>query len=46
MIKIIQTTLRIDEDLYKKVKHKLIDKGKSFNEYVTELIKKDVENKK
>lgn len=43
---IIQTTIRLEEELYKKVKHKLVDNNKSFNEYVTELIKKDVETKK
>lgn len=46
MVKIVQTTIRLDEELYKKVKHKLVDNNKSFNEYITELIKKDVEIKK
>ncbi|WP_303819393.1 hypothetical protein [Ruminococcus flavefaciens] len=40
-----QTTLRIDEELLKKVKKLLIDIDKSFNDYVIELIKKDLENR-
>lgn len=38
-----QMTVRIDDEFYKKIKVALIDKEKSFNEYVLELIKKDLE---
>lgn len=41
--KIKQTTVRIDDELLKQVKYKLIEENKSFNEYVLELIKKDLE---
>lgn len=40
-----QTTVRIDDELYKSIKKHLIDIDKTFNEYVTELIKKDLEGK-
>ncbi len=40
-----QTTVRIDETLLKEVKKLLIDIDKSFNDYVIELIKKDLENR-
>lgn len=43
MRKIKQTTVRIDEELLKQVKYKLIEENKSFNEYVLELIKKDLD---
>ncbi|MDO4720722.1 MAG: toxin-antitoxin system HicB family antitoxin [Peptostreptococcaceae bacterium] len=36
-------SVRIDEDLHKRIKYHLIDQGKSFNEYVIELIKKDLD---
>ncbi len=42
MRKIKQTTVRIDDELLKQVKHELIEKNKSFNEYVLELIEKDL----
>lgn len=41
--KIKQTTIRIDDELLKQVKYKLIEENKSFNEYVLELIKKDLD---
>lgn len=41
--KIKQTTVRIDDELLKQVKYKLIEENKSFNEYVLELIKKDLD---
>lgn len=41
--KIKQTTVRIDDELLKQVKYKLLEENKSFNEYVIELIKKDLE---
>ena len=40
-----QTTVRIDDELYKSIKKHLIDIDKTFNEYVNALIKKDLENK-
>lgn len=43
MRKIKQTTVRIDDELLKQVKYRLIEENKSFNEYVLELIKKDLE---
>lgn len=43
MRKIKQTTVRIEEELLKQVKYKLIEENKSFNEYVLELIRKDLE---
>ena len=44
--KIKQTTVRIDDELLKQVKYKLIEENKSFNEYVIELIKNDLERSK
>ena len=44
--KIRQTTVRIDDELLKQVKYKLIEENKSFNEYVLELIEKDLEKSK
>lgn len=41
--KIKQTTVRIDDELLKQVKYKLIEENKSFNEYVLELIKRDLD---
>ena len=35
-------TVRLDDEFYKEVKKALIDKGKNFNEYVIELIQKDL----
>lgn len=46
VIKIKQTTVRIDDELLKQVKYKLIEENKSFNEYVLELIQKDLEKSK
>lgn len=40
-----QTTVRIDDQLLKEVKRLLIDLDISFNEYVLDLIKKDLENR-
>ncbi len=40
-----QTTLRLDDEILKEVKRLLIDVNKSFNEYVTELIKKDLDER-
>lgn len=40
-----QTTLRIDDNLLKEVKKLLIDIDKSFNDYVIELIKKDLDSR-
>lgn len=36
-------TVRLDDEFYKEVKKALIDKEKNFNEYVVELIQKDLE---
>jgi len=41
--KIKQTTVRIDDELLKTVKYKLIEENISFNEYVIQLIKEDLE---
>ncbi len=35
-------TVRLEDEFYKEVKKALIDKDKSFNEYVVELIEKDL----
>lgn len=40
-----QTTVRIDDELLKEVKRLLIDLDKSFNDYVLDLIKKDLESR-
>lgn len=40
-----QTTVRIDDELLKEVKRLLIDLDKSFNDYILELIKKDLESR-
>lgn len=40
--KIKQTTVRIDDELLKQVKYKLIETNQSFNEYVLELIQEDL----
>lgn len=40
-----QISLRLDDELHKEVRHLLVEIGKSFNEYVLELIKKDLENR-
>lgn len=37
-----QTTVRIDDELLKQVKYKLIEKNQSFNEYIIELIRTDL----
>ncbi len=36
------TSIKIDEDLWKRVKIKCIKKGKEISEYLEELIKKDL----
>ena len=40
-----QISLRLDDDLHKEVKYLLVDLDKSFNEYVLELIKKDLQKR-
>ena len=40
-----QTTVRIDDDLLKEVKKLLIDIDMSYNDYIIELIKKDLESR-
>lgn len=40
-----QTTLRIDDELLKEVKRLLIDLDMSFNDYILELIKKDLQSR-
>ena len=40
-----QTTVRIDDDLLKEVKKLLIDIDMSYNDYILELIKKDLESR-
>ena len=44
--KIKQMTVRLEDEFYKEVKYALIEKEKSFNEYVVELIKKDLKESK
>jgi predicted HicB family RNase H-like nuclease len=44
--KIKQLIIRLDDDLHKELKHLSIDINKSINEYVVELIKKDLEKRK
>jgi predicted HicB family RNase H-like nuclease len=46
VFKIKQMTVRIEDGFYKDVKIALIEKEKSFNEYVIELIKQDLEKQK
>ena len=41
-----QISVRLDDELHNKVKHLLVDIEKSFNEYVIELIKQDLEKRK
>lgn len=38
-------TIRLDEEEHKIIKKHLIDIDKTFQEYITELIKKDLKNK-
>ena len=40
-----QTTVRIDDELLKEVKRLLIDLDMSFNDYILELIKKDLQSR-
>ena len=40
-----QISLRLDDELHKEVKYLLIEMGKSFNAYVLELIRKDLEER-
>jgi len=42
----VQLTIRLDDELHKEVKHMLVDEKKSFNEYVKELVKKDLDERK
>lgn len=44
--KLKQISVRLDDALYKEVKHLLVEIDKSFNEYVTELIKADLKKNK
>jgi len=39
------TSLKIDEELWKKVKIKCIMEGKEISEYIESLIKKDLKKK-
>lgn len=41
-----QTTVRIDDELLKEVKRLLIDLDISYNDYILDLIRKDLENRK
>jgi predicted HicB family RNase H-like nuclease len=41
-----QISLRLDDELHKQVKYLLVELEKSFNEYVLELIKQDLEKRK
>jgi len=41
-----QISIRLDDALHKEVRHLLIEIEKSFNEYVLELIRKDLEQRK
>ena len=40
-----QVSLRLDDELHKEVKYLLIELDKSFNTYVIELIRKDLEER-
>ena len=37
-------TLRMDDDLHKKIKFKTVKEETTIQNYITELIKKDLEN--
>lgn len=41
-----QITIRIDDETHKKLKYLSVDIEKSINEYVVDLIKKDLEKRK
>lgn len=41
-----QISLRLDDELHKEVKHLLVEIDKSFNDYVLQLIRKDLEERK
>ena len=41
-----QVTIRLDDELHKEIKYLMIDIDKSINEYILELIKKDLEERK
>ena len=41
-----QLTIRLDDETHKKIKYLSIEIEKSINEYIVELIKKDLENRK
>lgn len=41
-----QVTIRLDDETHKKIKYLSIDIDKSINEYIIELIKKDLEKRK
>lgn len=45
-IKMKKTTIRIEDELHKKIMKYLIDKDMSFQEYVMELIAQDMNNHK
>ena len=39
-------TVRLDDEIHKELKHKLIDKDISMQKYINDLIKKDLEEQK
>lgn len=39
-------TVRLDDEMHKEVKHLLVEIDKSFNDYVIELIKNDLNTRK
>lgn len=41
-----QVTVRLDDDLHKKIKYLMLEIDKSINEYILELINQDIENRK
>jgi len=40
-----QVTVRLDEELHKKIKYLVLEIDKSINDYILELIKKDLEKR-
>ncbi|WP_373845242.1 YlcI/YnfO family protein [Clostridium sp.] len=46
MRKIKQISVRFDDELHKEVKYLLVDIDKSFNEYILDLVRKDLERRK
>jgi predicted HicB family RNase H-like nuclease len=41
-----QLTIRLDDELHKQLKYLSVDIDKSLNEYISELIKQDMEKRK